>query len=146
MEKHIADKDIDNGRMYGDFKSSSSRAGIDMRKDGIFEWNLAVKELKFLVVRRSLVRLPDERMCRLVMLFISIGSETVCPCHFCCFHGSLMMLFGIRFGAVVNTELTTNGNDFGSIWTSLRDLESIKRYMLSQKTWFGALSIRSFGH
>ena len=83
-----------------------------MWKYGVSDRDLAVKESKFLIVRRSLVRCPDGRMFRLVMLLIPIDSKTVCPCHFCCFLGLLTRLFGISFRAVVNTELTSNGNDF----------------------------------
>ena len=59
MEKHIADKDIDNGQMNVNFKSSSSRPEVDMRNHGVLEGNLAVKESKFLVVSGSLIRGPD---------------------------------------------------------------------------------------
>ena len=112
MEKHITDKDFNNGRMNVDFKSSSCRPGVDMRKYGVFEGNLAVKESKFLVIGGSLVRCPNGRMFRPVMLFILINSKTVRPCHFCCLLGSLTKLFGVSFWAVVNTELTSNGNHF----------------------------------
>ncbi len=146
MEKHIADKDIDNGRMDVNFKSSSSRPKVDMRNHGVLDGNLAVKESKFLVISGSLICGPDGRMFWLVMILIPIGSKTFCPCHFCCFLGSLTRLFRIGFRAIVNTELTLNRNYFWSTWTSLHDLEAIHRYMLSQETCFGALSLPSFGH
>jgi len=62
MEKHITDKDIDNGLMDVDFKSSSGWPGVDMRNHGVFEENLAVKESKFLIISGSLICGPDGRM------------------------------------------------------------------------------------
>ena len=128
------------------FKRRSIQAGVDMRNQCIFKQDFTIKELSFFVIRTSLVGCPNGRMFRLVMLFILINSKTVRPCHFCCFLGSLTRLFGVSFRAIVNTELTSNGNHFWSTWTSLHNPEGIRRCMLSQETCFGALSIPSFGH
>ena len=49
-----------------------------MRKHGVSDGDLAVKESKFLIIRRSLVRCPDGRMFPLVMLLIPIDLKTVC--------------------------------------------------------------------
>ena len=62
MEKHITDKDIDNGWMDVNFKSSSSQPKVDMRNHGVLDGNLAVKESKFLVISGSLICGPDGRM------------------------------------------------------------------------------------
>ena len=147
MEKYIADKDIDNGWMDVEFKrGSSSRPGVDMSKHCIFEWDFAVKESNFLVIRRSLVHCPNGRMLCLLMMLIQIDSKTPCPCHFCALGSSLTRLYWIIFRAEVDAKLTSNGDHFWGACTLFHDFEAIRRYMLDNEVCIWALSASSFGH
>src|SRR5437762_7148348 len=112
-----------------ELERGGSRPGVDMRKQYIFEGDFAIKESNFLVVRRSLVRCPNGRMFRLIMLLILIDSKTVCPCFFCCSLSPLTRPFWIGFRAIVDTELTSNGNHLCCSWTALHDFDAIHKYM-----------------
>ena len=110
MEKHIADKSIDDGWIDLEFQRRGIRVGVDMSKHCTFEWDFVVKELSFFVVRASLVGCPTGRMLRSEMFLIMISSKTPRPCHFCSFRRSLTRLCWISLGPEVDAELASNGN------------------------------------